>query len=132
MRIRWLRNPFRYCVNSKLRLSQCKEVFLFGLQFTKSTSATNWITRSVENFATLPLPETFEELQKVPLNRSYYFLMCLDKNSIDKEISRLGVEARMFWELPKVENALHSMCKRCFFSDSRAYKKTTLDSTTNS
>ena len=58
--------------------------------------------------------------------------MSLDKNSIDKEISRLGIEALMFWELPKVDNALHSMCKRWFFSACKAYNKTTLDLTADS
>ena len=61
---------------------------------------------------TLPLPETFEELQKIPLDRTYTFLMCLDRNSIDKETVRLGVEALMFWELPKVEEALNALCKK--------------------
>ena len=58
--------------------------------------------------------------------------MSLDKNSIDKEISMLGVEAVMFQELPKVKNALHSMCKHWFFSDCRAFNKTMLDLTTSS
>ena len=35
--------------------------------------------------------------------------MSLDTTSIDKEIARLGVEALMFWELPKVENALNDV-----------------------
>ena len=34
--------------NSKLRFSQCKEVFLFGLQFTESSNASNWTARTVE------------------------------------------------------------------------------------
>ena len=38
----------------------------------------------------------------------------------------------MFWELPKVDSALHSMCKRWLFSDCKAYNKTTLDLTADS
>ena len=75
---------------------QFKEVFLFGLKYTDSTSASEWAIRSIENSVTLPLPETFEELQKIPLNKTYNFLMSLDKHSIDKEIARLGVKALMF------------------------------------
>ena len=41
--------------------------------------------------------------------------MSLDRTSIDKEIQRLGVEALMFQELPKVENALNEMCQKWFF-----------------
>ena len=87
----------------------CREVFLFGLKFTDSPSAIEWASRSVQNYITIPLPETFEELQKVPPDKRYNFLMSLDKDSIDKEISRLGVEALMFWELPKVESALNEL-----------------------
>ena len=92
--------------NSKLRFIACQEVFLFGLKFTDLNSASEWALRSVENYITLGLPETFEDLQKVPLDRPYNFLMSMDTNSINKEIARLGVEALMFWELPKVDNAL--------------------------
>ena len=53
--------------------------------------------------------------------------MSLDKNSIDKEIERLSVEALMFWELPKVRDALNDMCKKCFFNDCNAYTKGTID-----
>ena len=57
----------------------------------------------IQNYPAFSLPETFEELQKISLDKPYNFLMSLDKESIDKEISRLGVEALMFWELPKVD-----------------------------
>ena len=53
----------------------------------------------------------FEELQKVPMDATYNFLMSVDKDSIDKEIMRLGVEALMFWELPKVKSALNDPCQ---------------------
>ena len=106
--------------NSKLRFMTCPEVFLFGLKFTDSNSASEWALRSIDNYAMLNLPETFEELQKVPLERSYNFLMSLDTESINKEIARLGVEALMFWELPKVENALNDLCQSWFHTD---YKK---------
>ena len=53
--------------------------------------------------------------------------MALDKNSIDKEIVRLGVEAHMFWELPKVREALNELCKKWFFNDCKAYSKNTID-----
>ena len=36
---------------------------------------------------------------------------------------RLGVEALMFWELPKVENALNDLCENCFFNDCGALNK---------
>ena len=75
----------------------CREIFLFGLKFTDSPSATNWASRTIQNYPTISLPDTFEELLKVPLDRPYNFLMSLDKDSINKEISRLGVEALMFW-----------------------------------
>ena len=106
--------------NSKLRFMTCPEVFLFGLKFTDSNSASEWALRSIDNYTMLNLPETFEELQKVPLERSYNFLMSLDTESINKEIARLGVEALMFWELPKVENALNDLCHSWFNTN---YKK---------
>ena len=49
--------------------------------------------------------------------------MSLDKDCIDKEISRLGVEALMFWELPKVESALNDLCQQWFYNDCRALYK---------
>ena len=49
----------------------------------------------MENFKIIVLPKSFEEVQKVPLNKPYNFLTSLDKNSIDKEISILGIEAEM-------------------------------------
>ena len=52
--------------------------------------------------------------------------MSLDRNSIDKETARLGVEALMFWELPKVEEALNALCKKWFINNCRAYSKNTL------
>ena len=51
----------------------------------------------------------------------------MNKNSIDKEISNLGVEALMFWELPKVELALAILCRKWFFNACKAYKKIYLD-----
>ena len=82
--------------NAKLLYMTCKEVFLFGLNFTESLSAANWSGRTLQNYPAFALPETFEELQKVPLDKASNFLMSLDKDSIYKEISRLGVEALMF------------------------------------
>ena len=55
--------------------------------------------------------------------------MSLDKTSIDKETAMLGVEALMFWELPKVEEALTALCKKSFVNDCHAYIKETLDLT---
>ena len=98
--------------NSKMRFNQCKEVLLFGLKFTEAPSASNWTIRSIENYDALVLPKTFEELDQIPLDRPYNFVMLLDKTSIDKEIVRLGVEAHMFWELPKVREALNELCKK--------------------
>ena len=71
-------------------------------------------SRTVENYPTLALPKTFEELQQVPLDKTYNLLMSSDKTSIDKEIQRLGVGALLFWELPKVEAALNEMCRKWF------------------
>ena len=82
--------------NSKV----CREIFLFGLNFTDSPSATNWASRTIQNYPTIPLSATFEELLKVPMDKP-----------INKEISRLGVETLMFWELPKVKNALNECVK---------------------
>ena len=113
--------------NSKARYNQDKSVRLFGLQFTELPSASDWTNRSVENFGTLALPSTFEELQKVPLDRHYNFLMSLDKNSIDFEIGKLGVEAHMFWEKPEVRAAFNEICKKWFFNDCKAYVKNTID-----
>ena len=53
--------------------------------------------------------------------------MSLDRTSIDKEIERLGVEALMFWELPKVEIALNELCQNWFFNDSGAHLKGPID-----
>ena len=82
---------------------------LFGLEFTENASASNWGSRSVENLKTHILPKSFKELQKVLLNKTCNFLMALDESSIDKEISSLGVEAFMFWELPKNDLVLNNM-----------------------
>ena len=40
----------------------------------------------------------------------------MDKESINKEILTLGVEALMFWELPKVKSALNDLCQKWFFN----------------
>ena len=100
--------------NSKLCYNQCKKVFLIGLRFTEAPSASNSMKRSIENFDALELPKAFEELNQIPLDRPYNFLMSLDKSSLDKEIARLGVEAHMFWEIPKVRAALNNLCKNGF------------------
>ena len=115
--------------NSKLRYMQNKEIYLFELEFTENASAGNWTSRSVENFKTIVLPKNFEELQNVPLDKPYNFLMSLDTSSIDKKISILGIEALMFWELPKVDLALSNMCRKWFFNECKAYKKNYLDLT---
>ena len=57
--------------NSKLCLMTCKEVYLFQLKYTDWSSAANGGIRSVENYIPTSLPETFEELIKVPLDRPY-------------------------------------------------------------
>ena len=51
----------------------------------------------------------------------------MDKNSIDKQIERLGVEALMSWELPKVENAWNDICQKWFINDCGALVKGTID-----
>ena len=107
--------------------NQCKEVFLFGLKVNEAPSASNWTVHSIENYDAMVLPKTFEELEKIPLDRPYNFVMLLDKNSIDKEIVRLGVEAYIFWELPKVREALNEQCKKRFFNECKAYRKNTID-----
>ena len=53
--------------------------------------------------------------------------MSLDKESIDKEISRVGVEALIFWELPKVESALNDLCQQWSFNDCGALIKGTVN-----
>ena len=60
---------FDIVLNTKIRFITCREVFLFGLKYTDSSSAAEWTSRSVENCATLALLDTFEELKKVPLDR---------------------------------------------------------------
>ena len=102
--------------NSKLRFITCSEVFLFGLNYTESPSIASWTGRTIDNYPASSLPSTFEELQLIPLDKKYNFLMSLDRDSINKEIQRLGVEALMFWELPKVETALNELCAKWFFS----------------
>ena len=87
--------------NSKIRFNLCTKVFLFGLRYDEAPSASYWAIRSIENYLTVPLPTNFKELKKIPLDKTYNFLMSLVKNSIDKVIERVVVEALMFWELPK-------------------------------
>ena len=96
---------------------------LFGLKYTEPSSASEWALRSVANYIPLGLPDTFEDRQKVPLDRTYNFLMSLDTKSINKEIERLGVEALMFWEIPKVENALNELCRSWFHNDYRKIRE---------
>ena len=95
--------------NSKLRFITCSEVFLFGLNYTESPSIASWTGRTIDNYPACSLPSTFEDLQLIPLDKKYNFLMSFDRHSINKEIQRLGVEALMFWELPKVETALSEL-----------------------
>ena len=102
--------------SSKLRFTNCSEVHLFGLKFTESPSIAEWAGRSIENYAAFELPKTFEELQNIPLDKHYNFLMSMDRNSINKEIQLLGIEALMFWELPKVNEALNEICQKWFFN----------------
>ena len=71
----------------------------------------HWTACSIEHYDAIVLPKTFEELDQIPFNQPYNFLMSLDRNSIDKEVVRLGVEVHMFWELPKVKDALNELCK---------------------
>ena len=101
--------------------------FLFGLNFKDVPSASNWTVWSVENYDAVVLPKTCEELEQIPLDRPHNFLVLLDKNSIDKEIVRLGVEAHMFWELQKVRDALNDLCKKWFVNDCKASSKDTID-----
>ena len=113
--------------NSKMRYLNCKEVFLFGLEFTESPSALNWTERSVSNWKGIVLPETFEELERIPLDKPYNFLMSMDKESIDKEVNILGIEAHMFWEQENVRNDFNNFCKQWFFSDHKAYMTSPID-----
>ena len=117
--------------SSKLRFMTCSEVFLFGLNYTDSPSIVDWTSRTIDNYPALVLPKTFEELQQIPLDRQYNFLMSLDRTSINKEIQRLGVEALMFWELPKVEKALNEMCQKWFFNYSASSVSGAIDVTGN-
>ena len=104
--------PFWYSAELKTSLFDCKEVYVFGLKYRDSSSSANWAIRSVEIYVPTVLPGKFDELIKVPLDIPYNFIMSLDKDSNDKEIERLGVEVRMFWELLKVENALTDLCQK--------------------
>jgi len=47
--------------------------------------------------------------------------MSLDKESIDKEVSILGIEAHMFWEQKTVKNDFDAFCRKWFFGDHKAY-----------
>ena len=53
-----------------VRVNQNKQIYLFGLKFTESPSASNRTNRSIETYDTLVLPTTFEELR----------LICFGKN----------------------------------------------------
>ena len=53
--------------------------------------------------------------------------MSLDKESIDKEVGILGVEAHIFWELPKVREIFNGLCKKWFYSDNKAYTHAVID-----
>ena len=60
-------------------------------------------------------------------HKPYNFLMYMDNKSIDKNIATLGIEAFMFWELPKVELALDNLCRKWFSNECKGYKKDYLD-----
>ena len=62
----------------------CKELFLFELNFTDSPSVANWASRSVKDYPAVSLPETFEELQKVPLDRSYNFHVLRQRSNLQR------------------------------------------------
>ena len=51
----------------------------------------------------------------------------MDKDSIDKEVSILGIEAHMFWEQETVRNDFNTFCKKWFFSDHKAYMQMAVD-----
>ena len=53
--------------------------------------------------------------------------MSLDKESIDKEVEILGIEAHMFWELPKVREMFNELCKKWFYSDNKSYTHAVID-----
>ena len=115
-----------------MRDINCKQVLLFGLDFTESPSALNWTERSVNSWKGTVIQETFAELEKIPLDRAYNFLMSLDKDSIDKEVSILGIEAHMFWEQETVRNDFNAFCKKWFFSDHKAYMQAAVDVSSDS
>ena len=39
----------------------------------------------------------------------------------------MGIEAHMFWELPKVREMFNELCKKWFYSDSKAFTQTVID-----
>ena len=61
--------------NSKLRFITCSEVFLFGLNYTESPSIASWTGRTIDNYPASSLPSTFEDLQLIPLDKKYNFLI---------------------------------------------------------
>ena len=76
--------------NSKACYQQCNEMHLYGLEFSESPSALEWTERSVNTWKGVVLPDTFEELEKIPLDKSYNFIMSMDKESIDKRGCTFG------------------------------------------
>ena len=50
-----------------MRYNYCKEIHLFRLELTESPSALNWTERSVSNWRGVVIPETFEEVESIPL-----------------------------------------------------------------
>ena len=60
--------------NSKARYYQCKEIHLFGLDFSESPSALNWTEHSESKWVGVTLPKTSEELEKIPLDKTF---LCL-------------------------------------------------------
>ena len=80
--------------NSKAHYFQCKEIHLYGLEFTESPSALNWTERSESNWKGVTLPKTFEELEKIPLDQTYIFLCLWTKNPLIKKLK--------FWALKRI------------------------------
>ena len=80
------------CKTQKCVSTNAKKFSCFGLKFTEAPSASNWTERSITNYEGIALPNFFEELEQIPLNQPYNFLMPLDRTSIDKEVVRIGVE----------------------------------------
>ena len=103
---------FNIVQNSKMHFNQCREVFSIWTQVHRDTKCIKLDELFNWKLWYIGVTKNFEELEQVPLDRSYKFLMSLDRNSIEKEIVSLGVEVHMFWEIPKVRAALNKLCKK--------------------